>query len=137
MARSVEDRACLRGASGKETVAFRQSLKGRAVGAQGYVVGTAWRGWGLRVKVEQLQGHWWSASGYREDLDSSEQRDLHHDRGGERLPRDHVATETEIMAPGPAQKFVGLLWGLRDCTQLLSRAQHMGPDTQLPWLSGC
>lgn len=34
------------------------------MGAQGYVVGTAWRRWGLRVKVEQLQDHWWSASGY-------------------------------------------------------------------------
>lgn len=52
------------GGSGKEKVAFRQRLKGGVVGVQGYVVGTAWGRGGLRVKVEQLQGHCWSASGY-------------------------------------------------------------------------
>lgn len=51
-------------------------------------------------------------------MDSTEQRDLHYNQGGEQLYRDHVATETEILPPEVCGPFG---WGLRDYTQLLSR----------------
>lgn len=66
--------------------------------------------------MEQLQGHWWSASGYQEDLDPTEQQDLRYNSRGDR------------QLPGLSRKLVGPLWGLRDCTQLSAR----GPDTRLP-----